>query len=59
MQYFAKWTQNKSTEIILFIHVVDCDQDLTAMINAFIALSRDWFDSEIIDMQRVELTLND
>ena len=59
MQYFAKWTQNKSTEIILFIHVVDCDQDLTAMINAFIALSRDWFDSEIIDMQRVEHTLND
>jgi len=53
MQYFAKWTQNKSTEIILFIHVVDCDQDLTAMINAFIALSRDWFDSEIIDMQRL------
>ena len=53
MQYFAKWTQNKSTEIILFIHVVDCDQDLTAMINVFIALSRDWFDSEIIDMQRL------
>jgi len=59
MQYFAKLNQNKSTEIILFIHVVDCDQDLTAMINAFIALSRDWFDSEIIDMQRVEHTLND
>mgnify|MGYP000387990952 FL=1 len=53
MQYFAKLNQNKSTEVILFIHVVDCDQDLTSMINAFIALSRDWFDSEIIDMQRL------